>query len=303
MKYLTGLLSVCFCLFVFTTHTVADPVELQSANGGKLTGNLVMADGKTFSDGVVLITHGTLAHGKMNIIQYLQNNLVEAGHSVLAINLSLGAPDRDFMYDCKVTHRHKHHDAMAEIGDWVSWLKTKGAPRVSLVGHSRGANQTAWYAAESASDIVDRVALVAPSVWTAEDQAQAYQKRYGRSLSEVLARATKLVADGKGSTVMERTGVLYCSNAEVQADTFVSYYKPDERRHTPALLNRIKVPVMVVAGSEDDVVKDLAAKVEAVSPGDHVRLETIDGAGHFFRDFFEEDLTDLVTNFLGSGSS
>ena len=66
-------------------------------------------------DGIALITHGTLAHSSMEIIKSLQENLQTADHSSLAINLSLADAEREFMYDCKVPHRHRHQDAVMEI--------------------------------------------------------------------------------------------------------------------------------------------------------------------------------------------
>jgi len=48
-----------------------DPVALQYGDM-ILNGNLVLAEGQTLSDGVILLTHGTLAHNGMETIQGLQ---------------------------------------------------------------------------------------------------------------------------------------------------------------------------------------------------------------------------------------
>ena len=61
------------------------------------------------------------------------------------------------MYDCATPHRHRHTDAMAEIGAWLDWLKAQGAEQVALLGHSRGGNQTARFAAATADPVVTNV--------------------------------------------------------------------------------------------------------------------------------------------------
>ena len=81
---------------------------------------------------VLLMTHGTLAHNKMEIMATLQTLFAERGLSSLAISLSLGLDDRTGMYDCATPHRHRHADALGEIGAWLRWLKEQGAEPVSL---------------------------------------------------------------------------------------------------------------------------------------------------------------------------
>ena len=275
----------------------ADPVQ-NTIGDTTLTAELVLAEGKTFADGIALITHGTLAHSKMDIVQALQDNLQNAGHSSLAINLSLGNPDREFMYDCKVPHNHRFHDAMVEIESWVTWLKTKGTSSVTVVGHSRGGNQTAWYAAQKPDDIDTKVVLIAPATWIKTRQSEGYEARYKVPLATVLKKARNLSQNGQGDSFMSSTGFLYCPEAKVTADTFLSYYIPDMRFNTPDLLPKISKPTLVVAGSDDKVVRDLGTQMQDRSFGDHVKLEIVDGAGHFYRDLYGEDLSDLVIEFL-----
>jgi pimeloyl-ACP methyl ester carboxylesterase len=288
-------------LFVVSVSpmTMAASVEHTSA-GITLTGNLVLADGKNLADGVALITHGTLAHSKMDIVASLQASLEEAGHSSLAINLSLGQPDREFMYDCKVPHRHRHQDAIAEIESWTSWLESKGAGNITVVGHSRGGNQTAWYASERLSASVKKVILIAPATWNQTRQSEGYKSRYKVSLASVLAKAKKLSKNGEGDSLMPGTGFLYCAGADVSADTFLGYYTPDKRLNTPTLLAGMTRPTLVVAASDDKVILDLVTQMQAQALPDNIRLEIVDGAGHFFRDLYGEDLADLIIEFLGN---
>ncbi|MBD3816939.1 MAG: alpha/beta hydrolase, partial [Halothiobacillus sp.] len=98
----------------------ADKQEIkQTFNGLTLNANLMMADGKSYADDMVLLTHGTLTHKDRSTYAQLQKNLAAQGVSSLAINLSLGLNDRHGEYDCAVPHTHKHTDALKEIDFWV----------------------------------------------------------------------------------------------------------------------------------------------------------------------------------------
>lgn len=287
-------------LCLLSANALARDIAIKSPEGLTLNASLVLGDGKTVADGVVLLTHGTLAHNKMEIIATLQRLLAERGISSLAPTLSLGVDDRIGMYDCKKPAIHKHSDAMIEIGLWLDYLKKEGATDVVLAGHSRGGNQTAWFAARENDPVVSKVVLIAPATWSAERAAKSFEKRHMRKLETVLAKAQALADAGKGAQMMTGTGVLYCSGADVSADSFVSYYEPDDRRHTPTLLQMIAKPVLVIAGSVDDVVVGLIEEVEPMADGEKIQLVVVDEADHFFLDFYAEDAADAIQEFLGN---
>lgn len=268
--------------------------------GITLNANLEQAGTSWPGGPVVLMTHGTLAHRGMEIMAGLQGLFAERGISSLAINLSLGLDNRDAaMYDCATPHTHRHTDAVGEIGAWFAWLKAQGAVRVALLGHSRGGNQTARFAAASDDPAVTAVFLIAPQTWNADAEAQAYRKRFGTDLSTLLARAEQLVAAGRGGQLMDGVDFLYCEDTRVSAGAFVSYYAPDENMDTPRLIPRIRAPVTVFAGSEDSVVEGLIGEVEPLVDNERVSLVVIDGADHFFRDLYAEDIADTVAETLG----
>lgn len=276
----------------------AEDVTLESPQGLTLTANLVLADGQDVSERIVLLTHGTLAHGKMEIMATLQEVLKERGISSLAPTLSLGLSKRTGMYDCQVTHTHKHTDALEEIGLWLDWLKAQGATDVVLAGHSRGGNQTAWFAARNPDPVVSKVVLIAPATWDAEAAARGFEKTHGRPLADVLAEATALINAGQGDQVMKGVGLLYCPGADVTAASFEDYYRADDRRHTPNLMPMIGKPTLVVAGSEDTVVADLIDAVRPLADAGTVQMVVVDGADHFFRDLYAEDVADAIEAFL-----
>jgi pimeloyl-ACP methyl ester carboxylesterase len=266
--------------------------------GLTLNADLELAAGKTPADGVILITHGGLAHRDMEIITYVQNLLVkDKGYSTLAINLSLGQNNRHGMYDCKTTHRHRNDDAPEEIGVWVDWLKKQGTQRVVLLGHSRGGAQTALYAAERDNTMVKAVVLMAPAIRENTDAA-GYEERYQKPLAPLLEKAQKLVKAGKGGTVLEHIDFLNCPDTSATAYSFVSYYGQDPRLDTPYLVPKIGKPTLVLVAANDEVVVGLEKKVAPLADGKRVQMKTIEGAGHFFRDLYADDAVDAIDVFL-----
>ena len=287
-------------LLLTATGSVAEGVKL--GHGGlTLNANLETASDDWQKGPVVLMTHGTLAHGGMEIMQALQAALKDRGISSLSITLSLGLDNRQGMYDCKTPHTHRHTDAVDEIGAWLGWLQSQGVAKAALLGHSRSGNQVARSVLARPDAPVAAVILIAPQIWSADATAKDYEKRYGKPLAAPLARAQQLVAEGKENAMLEHVDFLFCPDTSVTAATFLSYYAPDERFDTPRLIPEIKPPVLVIAGSEDQVMKGLVDKVRPLADGQRVQLEVIDGAAHFFRDLYAEDVADAIRARLGSG--
>lgn len=276
----------------------ADEVTLRH-KGLTLNADLVLAENKHIADGVILITHGALAHRGMEAIVYLQALFRERGHNTLAINLSLGRDNRHGMYDCKVTHRHRQADAADEIAAWVVWLKGRGVRRIAVLGHSRGGAQTALYAATHDEPLVRAAVLMAPATRENNDAAD-YQRRHRQSLAPVLHRAQQLVREGRGGTVMEHVNLLYCRDTSVTAEAFVSYYAEDPRLDTPTLLPMISKPVLVLVAGDDEVVVGLDRKVTPLVDGKRLQMKVITAADHFFRDLHSDDAVDAIDVFLTS---
>ncbi|NOR51461.1 MAG: alpha/beta fold hydrolase [Gammaproteobacteria bacterium] len=267
-------------------------------NGLTLNANQVIAEDQTASNRTVLITHGTLAHNQMEIIEALQELLSEEGINSLAINLSLGIDNRHGSYDCAVPHTYRHTDAVEEIAAWVGWLKKGDVEHIIVMGHSRGGNQTAWYAAEHSDPAVKQVVLIAPATWSEQGALKNYRKRYETDLADLLKHAKKMVASGKGKEFMQAVDFIYCAATQVTAEAFVSNYNPDGRRNSPDLFAKIDEPLLVIAGSEDKVVTGLVEQASELLADGKNRLSVIDGADHFFRDLYAEELIEGLVEFI-----
>jgi len=293
-----GIAACILSVSMLMGHAHAKEVT-QPYQGLNLNANLELAENKTLANGVILITHGGLAHYGMETIHYLQTLLKTRGYSSLAINLSLGLDNRHGMYDCSTPHRHRNNDAADEIGAWVNWLQAQGAQGIVLLGHSRGGAQTALYAAEHKDKRIQAVLLMASAI-ADNTSPDTYLKIHRQPLPPLLNKAKKLMQAGKKDTLLSPVGVLNCGNASATASTFVSYYGQDPRLDTPYLIPRIQVPVLVLVAGSDEVVVKLDEKLAALSDSarQHMKMKVIEGSDHTFRDLAADDAVDAIDAFL-----
>lgn len=271
----------------------------QQRHGRNLNGRLVLAQDKQISDGIILITHSLIQHNGREPIPYVQQLLRERGYSSLAINYSLGIDNRHGPFDCMTPHRYTIDESLGEISAWVSWLKARGARKLVLFGHSYGGNEIARYAASNDEAAILGVVLLGPG--TADHRMwspSGYKIRYGKKLKDILESADLLVAAGKGDTLMENIDFLFCPQATVSANAFVSYYRVDPERLLPNLMKAAKKPTLFIAATEDNRLPDLNRLVKPFVDGKRTRLVIVQGAGHFFLDLNSDEAVDLATEFF-----
>ena len=277
-------LKYCYIPIVFLTLLTAVAVKADEVQlpyeGRTLNADWVIADEGLASDEIMVILHGTLGHKDMEIIETLQSFLAEVGRDSLAINLSLDIDDRHGFFDCDLPHSHRANDAIEELGVWVNWIRTSGTKKISLLGHSRGANQAAKYLLAGDTPISSLVLLAPPT-----------------SDSSLAASEMQTLASMKEDDWLLGVNFLHCEAAKVQVASYLSYLGSDANTDTVALLADIEVPTLVISGSDDQVSSGLGARMtEAVS--DSVSHVEIDGAGHFFRDLYLYDVVDAIDSFL-----
>ncbi|AND88898.1 alpha/beta hydrolase [Bradyrhizobium diazoefficiens] len=297
MRWLMGLA----VLLLLAPPAGAAEQELELSAGGRTTLATLRTPASMGPDTpLVVMTHGTLAHKDMEVIQGVAKALEQRGIASLAHTLSLGLDRRKGMYDCAARHDYVVDDAVAEIGAWV--IKARGMSRfVFTLGHSRGGNQVARYLAAGEPPPVAGAVLLAPVTAKAEaDLRASYAQTYGKPLEPFLKQATRTVAAGRGGEWMDVPGFIYCRNAVVTARAFASFYAADTGQDAAALVARLKLPVLVLAATKDTVVPDVVASFAplADSSGGRVQLDRIEDADHFFRDLFAEDAADRIAEFI-----
>lgn len=259
---------------------MAEPVQIKPSLT-RLNANLELPLGKTASDGVVVLVHGTLSWYGQETIAALQKNLKAHGLGSLAITLSLGVDDRQRARRCDVTHDYALAGARREIGLWLEWLAGQKVGHVDLLGFSRGGAQVAAIAPELPN--VRRVVLLAPAFATSLEQAEIYQRAFGHPLQPEIAEARK------NPLATRIVDFLTCKQASVLNATFLDGYAD----LPPRLAARTGKPTLVIVAGNDEVVPNLAKKL----PSD-VKRVVIDGSGHFFLDLYGEEAADATAKFL-----
>lgn len=297
MRWLVGLIA----LLALATSAGAAEQELELSLDGRTTLATLRTPSSMGPDTpLVVMTHGTLAHKDMEVIQGIAKALEQRGIASLAHTLSLGLDRRKGMYDCAARHDYVVEDAIAEIGAWVA--RARGMSRLVLAfGHSRGGNQVARYLAAGETPPVAGAVLLAPVTAKVEaDLRASYAQTYGKPLEPLLELATKSISAGRGGEWMDVPGFIYCRNAMVTARALASFYGPDAGQDTVALVARVKPPVLILVAAKDTVVPDVAASFASLagSGGGRVQLDEIEDADHFFRDLFADDVADRIAEFI-----
>jgi len=260
----------------------AEPVQIKPSLT-RLNGNLELPAGKTVSDGVIVMVHGTLSWHGQETIAALQKNLKARGIGSLAITLSLGIDDRPRTRRCDVGHDYALAGAKREVGLWIEWLKGQQAKSIDLLGFSRGGAQVAAFAPEFQFPNVRKVVLLAPAFATSIEQAEIYKRAFGHDLAPEIEEARK-------NPLARRTvDFLTCKQAEVLNATFLDGYA----ELPPRLAAKTGHPTLVVIAGKDEVVPDLAKRL----PSD-VKPVVIEGADHFFHDLYGEEAADVIAKFL-----
>lgn len=292
MKRFFGPILALFVSATAITPAAAEPIRLKDGDR-VLLGKLLVPDGAALAKGAVLMVHGSMAHLAQETIAGVQQALAERQIPSLAITLSLGESARTGMFPCERVHRHKHSNAVREIGLWRDWLSRQGAGKIALFGHSRGGNQIVTYALKAPPGALVAAVALAPATWSAGRADATYRRRHKRDrLADVKAAAAK------GDALLKNHPFLSCANATVTASSFGDYHRNDPGRDTPGLLSGYRgAPLLVLAGREDKVVPDLIARMPTVNNA-RVSFAAIEEADHMFLDFYAEDVADRMAEFL-----
>lgn len=269
--------------------TLSEPVQINLAER-KLNGNLIAAEDKQQT--AFLILHGTWAHAAMELPAALQDLLDDEGYASLAITLSLGINDRHGFFDCKSPVVQGQEAAIDELHAWYLFLRKQGYSKVVLIAHSRGGAQAALYQQRYPQDKLTALVLLAPMTWQQGVEAKAYHDKYGVNLNGQLAQAEQYRQAGKA--LFTPPGILYCKNTAVSPDAFLSYYSALPQKNTPALLADTPISTIVYLGSEDPLSIRFAKQQGLFVIKKNITVVNINGAGHFFRDLYADELIEDI---------
>jgi pimeloyl-ACP methyl ester carboxylesterase len=238
-----------------------------------------------------------MAHNRMEIIEASQQALLDNNQSSLAINLSLGVDNRHGFYDCSWPNRHTLDGGLDELDAWVAWLRKKGVNQITIMAHSRGANQAMVFAVERKHPEVTHLVLLAPN--TNPSPKPQYEARYGKTFDESLELVEKRIAAGKGNELIDNLDFSYCPKASVSANTFYSYNRTDDRfRQFPLYLAKMPIPTLIITGTRDELQPNIEKDLAPFLDGKRIRLGVVEDAGHFFRDFNIEEAVEASVEFI-----
>ena len=243
--------------------------------------------------------HGVLGHNRMEVVETAQQALLDIGRSSLAMNLSLRIDNRHGFFDCDVNHRHIQDDVLDEIQMWIDYLKSKGVNKIVLMGHSFGANQLMVYVQDRPDPVITHLIFLVPN--TTGAFSDAYKRRYGQSIDMALNKAKQLIKEEKGNQLMENTDFLFCPQAHVTPNSFVSYYSAEQIEryfNFPQFLSSVDIPTLITTGTADERQPQIARHILPYVDGKKIQLTVIENAGHFFHDFNIDKAMTSVLEFL-----
>ena len=286
-------------LVLFSTYSLSDPLKLEHES---ILLNGIYSSIPYKSKSIALILHGTRGHQNLELITSLRDSLLANGVDSLTINLSYGIDNRanDFL-SCDIEHRHKQSNSQHEIKLWYEHIKKIGYEKIYLIGHSRGGLDIINFYESLDSknqDSINSVFLLAPISETWKSLSDRYKESYNINTWDLVKKKTKKL----------KISFLGCEDATVYRDTFLDYYFIGDNTHffdsgvtefagrgLNLHLTHTSGKIRVITASEDTItpntykiVNDIAARRK------NIELYHVDGADHFFRDFYFDDLMEII---------
>jgi pimeloyl-ACP methyl ester carboxylesterase len=273
--------ALLFCLLVVLFPAEAHAVDVRLEMRPGITASAEYHAGQRAKPAVLLL-HGFLQTRDFPTVAALARGLRDAGYSVLVPTLSLGIPDRRQSLACEAVHTHSLDDDVAEIGRWVSWLKSQNHRSIVLAGHSFGSLQLLAYLAERPDPAVK--AYIGASLIEAQIRTPRRAQLIARLESEVRTKPDALF-DGQ---------LTYCNRYPSTPRALLSYVRWDQA-HTLAALTHAPVKTGLIMGEADYMLGSnwLRALKHLRTP-----LAIVQGANHFMDGEHELDLLDHTLYFL-----
>lgn len=272
---------VLFCLLISVFPAAAHAVIAQQEMRPGITASAEYLIGERGKPAVLLL-HGFLQTRDFPTVATLAHGLQDAGYTILAPTLSLNIPNRAQSLACEAVHKHSLDDDVAEIGRWVSWLKSQGHDSIVLAGHSFGSLQLLAYLSlkpDAAVKAYIGTSLIEAQIGTAARPALIAQLE-GRVL-------------GKQRALVNHT-LSFCKKYPSTPEGLLSYVRWDQARLLAAL-KQSPVGVKLIMGDADNMLE--RGWIKALQ---HVQtpMMIVKGASHFMDGEHEFDLLDHTLKHL-----
>lgn len=274
---------ICLLLSVFSTGVQASTIQLQVRPGINASAEYI--EGQQDKPAVLLL-HGFLQTRDFPTLASLARGLRDEGYAVLSPTLSLNIPNRSKSLACEAVHRHSMEDDVAEIAQWVKWLKARGHRSIVLVGHSYGSLQLLAYLDAKPDRAIK--GLIGASL---------VESRIGSISHSALLAKLDALARGSQHPLAHQT-LSFCKKYISAPGALASYVKWDQPR-TLSALKRSPVSVKLIMGEADEMVAKNWIKTLEQSK---TPMVVIKGANHFMDGEHEFDLLEHTLSYLSGNT-
>jgi len=267
-------------IIIFSPYVSSEAIQLANLNA-------YHQNHSDSSDTIFIILHGTRGHQNLELISSLRDSLNDNGIDSLSINLSYGIKNRqnDFL-PCDIEHRHTVNNSINEIKRWYEYIKQKNYKNIYLIGHSRGGLDIMSFYRDldvNDQDLINSIFLIAPISDNISDHIVNYKQKDNIDINLI-----------KNNDLLE-IDFLGCENATVTGKSFKSYYHYVDTTNLIDSLKSSLAQVYIITASDDSIAPLTHNRVkESIEGKNNLELYLIDGADHFFRDFYFDDLLEIV---------
>jgi len=240
--------------------------------------------------GAVMLCHGNTMNFYTGAPRFLPPVLTELGFACLAFNRR--------GHDILTIRNNKEHpvgaalqtteEAFADNEYAASWLKEKGFDAPILIGHSNGGFLAVQHAARH-PETPALVLLSAHAGGNREKRAINTGFQGGKKTPELIAKAEKMIAEGRGDELMLLPAWIFITTAK-------SYIDRQSLPDTVETASQITCPVLYIRGDlerrDSYPAEDFAEN--CAGPCD---VEIVASCDHFYNDC-EEVIINLVSSWL-----
>lgn len=282
-----GLTGLFLCLWLSSGSAFGAEINVTLANG--LNTLAEYRTGKKDKP-AVLVLHGFLQTHRFSTIRLIENELSDAGYSVLSPTLTLNISQRRTSLTCDAIQNHTVEQSIDEIALWVNWLKQQGYKRIILIGHSTGSNRLLSYLHRKPDPAI--LSLIATAVGPIESW------RYPDESRQQLSQARAAIATNDAG--LKQYTLAFCHNTyTAPAKSYLSY-RQWSSTHLLESLKSSPVPTTVVLGMSDKwLPPNWGDTIENAS----IPLVRIPEANHYFSGVAEFDFQAAILSLVDDAAA